>query len=315
MTAPLVSVLIPCFNAERYIGETLESVFRQSWPELEIVIVDDGSTDGSAGEIKRFQCSKLTVLSQQNQGQTVALNKCVAHSSGAFVQYLDADDLIAPDKIALQMRRLIDRSDCVATAEWGRFYSDPEETRFMAEPVWRDLDPLDWLALSRAEGLGMMLPALWLIPRDLVHRIGPWHPDLTLNNDAEYFTRLLLNTKRVLFCEGARAYYRSGISGSLSGRKSPDAWASQFKVIEMCAQQVLAHEDSERMRRAFSLSWQHLGHSAYPYDPVLAERALERAESLHAISIMPDGGPAFRWLSRLIGWRAARRLQVASGRE
>jgi glycosyltransferase involved in cell wall biosynthesis len=315
MTAPLVSVLIPCFNAERYIGETLESVFRQTWPELEIVVVDDGSTDGSAAEIKRFQCSKLTVLSQQNQGQTTALNKCISHSSGAFIQYLDADDLIAPDKIALQMRRLIDRPDCVATAEWGRFYTNPEETRFIAEPVWRDLDPLDWLALSRAEGGGMMFPALWLISRKLIDQIDPWRPDLTQNNDAEYFTRLLLASKQVLFCEGARAYYRSGITGSLGGRKSPEALVSQFKVNEMCECRVLARENSERVRRAFALSWQHLAHGAYPYDPVLAERALARAATLHPIEIMPGGGLAFRWLSRVIGWRAARRLQVASGRQ
>jgi glycosyltransferase involved in cell wall biosynthesis len=315
MNTPLVSVLIPCFNAERYIGDTLESVFRQTWSAIEIVVVDDGSTDGSIHEIKRFQCSQLTVLSQQHQGQTTALNKCISHSVGAFIQFLDADDLLSPDKIALQMRRLIDRPDCVATAEWGRFYTNPEDTRFDAEPVWRDLDPLDWLALSRAEGLGMMFPALWLIPRPLVDRVGPWRQDLTLNNDAEYFTRLLLDSKHVLFCERARAYYRSGIPRSLGALKSPAAWASQFKVIELCECRVLARENSERMRRAFSLSWQHLAHGAYPYDPALAERALARAHSLHSVRIMPAGGLRFQWLSRIIGWRAARRLQIASGRK
>ncbi len=315
MTAPLVSVLIPCFNAAAYIGETLESVFRQTWPAIEIVVVDDGSTDHSVDEISRFQCSRLRMISQQNRGQTTALNKCVAHSTGPFVQYLDADDLIAPDKIALQMRRLIDRPNCVATAEWGRFWTNPGDTQFFAEPVWRDLEPLDWLALSRAEGLGMMLPALWLIPRALVDRTGPWRPDLTLNNDAEYFTRVLLNAEQVLFCEGARVYYRSGVAGSLSGLKSLAAWASQFKVIEMCECRVLARENSERMRRAFSLAWQHLAHGAYPYDSALAERAIARAQILHPVRIMPGGGLRFRWLSRIIGWRAARRLQAASGRK
>ena len=161
----------------------------------------------------------------------------------------------------------------------------------------------------------MMFPALWLIPRKLIDQIDPWRPDLTQNNDAEYFTRLLLASKRVLFCEGARAYYRSGITGSLGGRKSPDAWVSQFKVNEMCECRVLARENSERVRRAFALSWQHLAHGAYPYDPALAERALARAATLHPIEIMPGGGLTFRWLSRVIGWRAARRLQVASGRQ
>ena len=90
------------------------------------------------------------------------------------MQYLDADDLLSPKKIELQISRLIDRSNCVASAEWGRFYSSVDEAKFDAELVWRDLDPIDWLALSRAEGLGMMFPALWLIPMPIIQSVGAW---------------------------------------------------------------------------------------------------------------------------------------------
>ena len=127
---------------------------------------------------------------QKNRGQTAALNVCLKHACGNFVQYLDADDLIDPDKIERQLRRLAQNPHCVASAEWGRFYTAPQDVRFNPEPVWRDLDPLDWLALSRADGLGMMLPALWLIPITIVRAAGPWVEELTLNNDAEYFTRV-----------------------------------------------------------------------------------------------------------------------------
>src|SRR5262249_39734401 len=117
-----------------------------------------------------------------------------------------------------------------------------------------------------------------------------------------------------LFCPGARCYYRSRVDGSLSGRKSTAAWASQFHVIELCESNVRAREDSERVRRAFALSWQHLAHGCHPYDPVLAELALERARALHSVIIRPDGGRVFKLVSSLIGWRAARRLQAISGR-
>ena len=103
---------------------------------------------------------------------------------------------------------------------------------------------------------------------------------LTLNNDAEYFTRILLVCQHVLFCPGARCYYRSRVDGSLSGRKSTAAWASQFRVVEFCESEVRAREDSVRVRRAFALSWQHLAHGCYPYEQALAERALERARAL-----------------------------------
>lgn len=212
------------------------------------------------------------------------------------------------------MQRLASAPGCVASAEWGRFRSNPDETRFVPETVWQDLGVLDWLAGSRANGLDMMFPALWLIPRSLVEQVGLWREELTLNNDAEYFTRVLLAASRVLFCRGARCYYRSGQGGSLSGRKNPAALRSQFEVLNLCESYVLAREDTGRMRRGFSLSWQHFAHAAYPYDPALAERAIARAARLDDIRIKPGGGVAFHVASKLLGWRLARRLQVASGR-
>lgn len=309
-----VSVIIPCYNAARYIGETLESVRRQTWPDLEVIVVDDGSKDDSSGVIEAFGGLDLVLIRQSNRGQTAALNVGLAHATGDYIQYLDADDLIDPEKIEIQVRRLGGAPRAVASGRWGRFYGRPEDTRFEVENVSRDMDSLDWLVESRAGGLGMMFPALWLVPMAIARAAGPWREDLTLNNDAEYFTRVLLAADRVLYCEGARCRYRSGLPGSLSGRKSPAHWASQEKVIALCQQRVLAKDDGERARRGFSLSWQHLAHSCYPYDRSLAERALARAQALHPDTVLPRGGATFMILSRLIGWRAARRLQVASGR-
>ena len=314
MNRPIVSVLIPCYNAQPFIGETLESVFRQTWPQIEVIVVNDGSVDGSAAVVRSFARPNLHFFEQENRGQTAALNVCLGHASGDFVQYLDADDLIEPEKIERQIIRLTEHPRCIASSEWGRFYRSPQETRFDPEAVWCDLDPLDWLALSRADGLGMMLPAIWLIPMPIVRRIGPWMEELTLNNDAEYFTRALLAAERVLFCPGARCHYRSGLTDSLSRRRSRQAWESQFRVLQLCETYVRIREDSDRVRRAFALSWQHMAHGCYPYDPGMAKRALARGRALHSVAIRPDGGPAFRVASRLIGWRAARRLQVASGR-
>ena len=311
MTAK-VSVIIPCYNAAPWIGQTLESLRRQTWPNLEIIVVDDGSTDGSAAIVEAF--GGATLVRQPNRGQTAALNAGLARASGDFVQYLDADDLIDTEKIAIQMARLAAAPDCVASSCWGRFYGRPEDTRFETETVSRDLDGLEWLVESRAEGLGMMFPALWLIPMPIVRAAGPWREDLTLNNDAEYFTRVLLSARRVLYCPEARCRYRSGVAGSLSGGKTAAHFASQAKVIELCEQRVLERDGGECARRGFALSWQILAHACYPYDPALANSALARARALHPAQTRPGGGPAFRALSRLIGWRAARRLQVASGR-
>src|SRR5207253_4450011 len=137
-----------------------------------------------------------------------------------FIQFLDADDLISPTKIELQILRLIDNPNAIASAEWGRFQSEPSEVDWNPEPVWQDMSPLDWLAASRAQGLGMLFPALWLVPRKVIDRAGFWDESLSLGDDGEYFTRVILNCRRVLFCSGARCYYRSGVHGSLSWNKS-----------------------------------------------------------------------------------------------
>lgn len=309
-----VSVIIPCYNAAPYVAETLDSLRRQTWPNLEVIVVDDGSTDDSARIVETYAGSDLTLIHQPNRGGSAAINVGLARATGDFVQFLDADDLIDADKIAVQMDRLANAPRCVASARWGRFYGRPDETRFEAETVSRDLNSLEWLVESRSDGGGMMFPALWLIPMSIVQAAGPWREDLTLDNDAEYFTRVLLASDRVLFCEGARCRYRSGISGSLSGGKTPAHWASRAKVLELCEQRVLARDNGSRARRAFSLSWQHVAHGCYPYDQQLAEQALARAHALHPEKIRPRGGPAFMTLSRLVGWRTARRLQVACGR-
>ena len=110
-----VSVIIPCYNAARYVGETLESVRRQTWPDLEVIVVDDGSTDDSVRIIETFAELDVILIRQSNRGQTAALNVGLARATGDFVQYLDADDLIDPDKIAIQMARLADSPGCVAS--------------------------------------------------------------------------------------------------------------------------------------------------------------------------------------------------------
>src|SRR5262245_5378391 len=120
MNQPTVSILIPCHNAEKYIGDTLESVFRQTWPVSEVIVVDDGSDDGSVVEIKRFKASGVQLIEQENRGAGAARNRAYSASSGDFIQFLDADDLIDPTKIELQLARIIDFPQCVAFAEWGR---------------------------------------------------------------------------------------------------------------------------------------------------------------------------------------------------
>jgi glycosyltransferase involved in cell wall biosynthesis len=309
----LVSVVIPCFNAARWLGETIASVRAQTHRPLEIVAVDDGSTDGTGPLLESLAGPDLRVLRQPNRGQTSALNAGLAQARGQYIQFLDADDLLEPRKIELQLARLGESGEAVASCEWTRFRDDPRAARFEPDACWQDQEARAWLANNWSGGGGMMLPALWLLPRAVVERTGPWNEALTVNNDMEYFVRALLAAGQVRFAQGARCLYRSGIQGSLSGRRNPAAWHSYFRSIEL-SQGHFGDALEEPLRRGLCLVWQRFAHAAFPYEPALAEEALRRARALHEAVLPLEGGWRFRAAARVLGWRLARRLQRLSGR-
>src|SRR5437868_13349007 len=103
MAYPLVSILIPAFNAERWIAETIQSAVDQTCSRKEIIIVDDGSTDRTLDIARGFTSPIVTVVTQPNQGAAAARNKAYAICQGEYIQWLDHDDLLAPDKIRRQI--------------------------------------------------------------------------------------------------------------------------------------------------------------------------------------------------------------------
>ena len=105
----LVSIIIPVFNRERMIGECIESVLKQTYKSIELVVVDDGSTDNTAQVVKELASiypNYIRYVYQDNSGPAIARNTGLSHSAGEFIQYLDSDDLLLPTKIELQVKAL-----------------------------------------------------------------------------------------------------------------------------------------------------------------------------------------------------------------
>ncbi len=100
--SPLVSILIPCYNAERWIAQAIESSLAQTWPEKEVIVVDDGSTDASLDVIRRFD-GRVRWETGPNRGGGAARNRLLRLARGEWLQYLDADDYLLPDKVARQV--------------------------------------------------------------------------------------------------------------------------------------------------------------------------------------------------------------------
>lgn len=119
-----ISVIIPAFNAALYLGEAIESVLDQSTPADEIIVVDDGSDDDTAGVADKF--SRVHVIRQPNQGCAVARNTGIAASSGEWLAFLDADDLWLPEKLSLQADYLKNNPSCPAVFGVVHCFISPE---------------------------------------------------------------------------------------------------------------------------------------------------------------------------------------------
>jgi glycosyltransferase involved in cell wall biosynthesis len=308
---PLVSIIIPCHNAAPWLAETVESALAQTWPEKEILLVDDGSTDDSLAIARTFEPRGVRVFSQSNLGASAARNAGLREARGGFIQFLDADDLLAPNKIAVQVERLLASPPRhMASGAWARFRGDPREAAFVPEPNWRDVSGLEFLLLHYEAGW-MMLPAAWLCPRPLLDDAGPWDERLTLNDDGEYFGRVMLGAAGILFCGAARSFYRSGLSGSLSRRKDVASLRSLRLSTELNCGRMLAAGSSLRARAAAANGWQRVAFESYPTDPDLTAEAESRCRQLGGSPFSMPAGPAFHRLAHLVGWRGAKRFRDA----
>jgi glycosyltransferase involved in cell wall biosynthesis len=307
----LVSILIPLHNAECWLAKTLESALTQTWKYIEIVIVDDGSKDASFEIARRFESSNVNIIRQVNRGASSARNTALKQAQGDFIQYLDADDVLDTGKIEIQINQLSSEPPGrVAAAAWGRFYDAPQNAHFIPEEVWASRSPIDWIVASWSGG-GMMPCHAWLTPRAVADKAGFWDETPCPNDDGEYFTRVLLNSTGVSFCEDARVFYRSGLSRSWSRGSMPNGYESVYRSLELCVAQLLAKEDSHRTRGACAAQFQRFIYGVFPDSPELVQRAEEKVREMGGSDLKPSGGHFFHFASKTLGWKTARRIQQA----
>jgi glycosyltransferase involved in cell wall biosynthesis len=174
----LVSTVIPVYNGERYLDEAIESVLAQTHRPLEIIVVDDGSTDGSADVAKSFADSQVRYCYQPNSGQGAARNQGVNLASGSFFAFLDADDVWLTDKLALQMAAFENNPELDMVFGYiSQFYS-PELGAHLKEKMGRE-----------EEIMPGYFAGTMLIKRESFFRVGPFATNWRVGEFVDWYSK------------------------------------------------------------------------------------------------------------------------------
>ena len=309
---PLVSILVPAYNSEKWIGDTLRSAIAQTWGRKEIIVVNDGSKDRTLEIARQFEGNCVRVFTQRNQGAAATRNKAYSLSQGDYIQWLDADDLLSPDKVARQMAvaEQIDSKRTLLSCGWAKFLHRYHRAQFVPTPLWCDLSPAEWLVRKMGQNLHMQT-ATWLASRELTEAAGAWNTKLLGDDDGEYFCRVLLKCDGVRFVPEARVYYRASGAGSLSyigdsSRKQDAQWRSMGLHIRY----MRSLEDTHRVRAACVTYMQNWLTFFYPERPDLIGEMQSVAHDLGGNLQMPRLSWKYSWIESLFGRDLGRSAQI-----
>jgi hypothetical protein len=252
----------------------------------------------------------VKVIAQQNQGACAARNTAYSLAQGDYIQWLDADDLLHPQKIEFQMKGIPNGSTTpyIRTAAFGSFYVRPAKAQFCSTGLWQDLSPSEWI-ITKFTQRAWLNPTSWLVSRALTDSAGAWDPRLSPSgaDDGEYICRLLTKVDRVEFVSDSKCYYRTGDLSSLNNN-SEKALNSLLLALTQCIRHLLSIEDSPRARNASLKFLQDWFDYFYAGPSALVEEIESFAAGLGGELVEPEFGWKYAPIRRVLGWDAANRL-------
>jgi glycosyltransferase involved in cell wall biosynthesis len=309
---PLVSILIPAYNSEEWIAETLRSAISQTWPRKEIIVVDDGSSDRTAEVARRFASKEVSVVTQENGGAAAARNRALQLSQGDYIQWLDADDLLAPDKIEKQLAALGSAANkrILLSAPWAYFSYRTNRARFVPNSLHQDLSPVEWLLRKMGENLHMQT-GTWLTSRELTDAAGPWDTRMISDDDGEYYCRVLLASEGTRFVPESKVFYRITPASRWSFVGTSDKKKKALLLsMKLHVQYLRSLEESDRVRKACLTYMQTWYPNFYPDRPDFMAELQELAAQLGGRLAVPRLRWKYAWMKPIFGLKVAKRAQM-----
>jgi glycosyltransferase involved in cell wall biosynthesis len=259
----LISVIIALYNKEKYIEKTIQSVLDQTYTNLEIIVVDDGSQDSGTTIVESIIDSRIKLYRQSNRGPGAAQNFGFRMSCGLYIKFLDGDDILTNNAIENQLLSIHHVENSVSFLEWEKFHNIIPPYKPSFNTIHKDCLPIEYLTLN---GKPQMLQSgQFLIPRDLILKAGLWKENLSLINDTEFYTRLFLKTNFLKFSEKGKLYYRvEKNTNSISQVVNKRTLRSAVISVDECAKNMLNFENTERVKQLLGNMYQMILEWSYP---------------------------------------------------
>ena len=306
---PLVSICIPCFNAEKYIDETINCLINQDYPNLEILVVDDHSTDNSLKKIKKLAQNypNLVFAEAEKKGAAAARNQAYQLCNGDYIVFFDADDLVDNDFIEKQMEKINGNEDSIVVSNWGRFYNNDIQTfKENSDIIKRDLTYEEWILAYWRDVKHTTPPGRIMMPRKIVEKTRLWDETLTLNDDFQFFNEVFYHCTKIVYSD-ARFYYRSGING-LSSKNTKKHFLSSFRATKRGISLAKSKYENSRLTLCYANMYKNLAYEVYP-DKELYNLVKSELKSLPKPTFKYPSGGFTKLATNLIGWKLTKRLK------
>ncbi|QIR40492.1 glycosyltransferase [Tolypothrix sp. PCC 7910] len=306
---PLVSVVIPCYNAEQYLAETITSVLSQTWQDFEIIAVDDGSTDNTANLLRSYG-SKIRAEFSPNRGASAARNLGTTLARGKFIQYLDADDLLRPDALEKRIQALVSSDADVAYSDWQRLTENQAGKFLLGDVISRRIEDVHSDPQIALFTDFWAPPAALLYHRRIVEAIGSWNESLPIIQDARFLLDAALMGGKFVYVPGVQADYRVHKANSLS-RRNP------IKFVVDCFNNACQVEEFWKVNGGITSERQATLEQVYggvarfffEHDRPTFYEALAKIHALNP-NYLPAGPRSLRQLSKLFGYEQAEAIAL-----
>lgn len=300
MKTPKVTIVIPIYNGERFMRESIDSALSQNYDNCEIIVVNDGSTDRTE-EIARSYGDRIRYFAKENGGVSTALNVGIENMTGEYFQYLPCDDRLHPDKIKLQMEAIIKSEDAmsIAWSGWNYLYQESGKQKAFKIPVWYPRSQYEKGVFPLF--FGILNTVTVLLPKQYFSLYGNFNPDLFTSQDYDMWFRTFRQHNTIYIDRELVDYRRHKDQGSQADAEFVN------NCIE-CAWNMLHSITVPEIQNAFGSEYAFYYHTMEYYKETGWTKCLEYVEEKFRLVDEPEDAEQKRnefrsWLNEIGGNR------------